>query len=47
MPSSDEEELLLLLALICNRKRRGWWIHDISEKREALGEYHRLCVELQ
>jgi len=22
-------------------------MHEISEKRERLGEYHRLCVELQ
>jgi hypothetical protein len=22
-------------------------MHEINEKRERLGEYHRLCVELQ
>ena len=45
--SSDEEELLLMLALSCKRKRRRWLMHEINEKRERLGEYHRLCVELQ
>ena len=44
MSSSDEEELLLL-ALGCKRKKRRWWMHEINEKREHLGEYHRLCVE--
>jgi len=47
MSSSDEEELLLPLALSCKRKWRRWWIHEINEKRERLGEYHCLCVELQ
>jgi hypothetical protein len=47
MSSSDEEELLLLLALSCKRKTRRWWMHEINEKREHLGRYHRLCVELQ
>ena len=46
MSSSDVEELLLL-AQSCKRKRRRWWIHEINEKRERLGEYYRLCVELQ
>jgi hypothetical protein len=42
--SSDEEEFLLLLALSCKGKR---WMHEINEKRERLGEYLRLYVELQ
>jgi len=46
MPSSDEEELLLL-ALSFKRKGRPWRMPEINEKRERLGEYHRLCVELQ
>ena len=45
MSSSDEKELQA--ALSCKRKRRRWWKHEINEKRERLGEYHRLCVELQ
>jgi len=36
MSSSDEEELLLN----CKRKRILWWMHESSEKREHLGEYH-------
>jgi len=46
MSGSDKEELLLL-AISCKRTRRRWWMHEINEKRECLGEYHRLCVELQ
>jgi len=42
----DVEEFVLLLALICKRKRRRW-MHEISEEKERLGEYHRLCEELQ
>ena len=45
MSSSDDEELLL--ALCCKRKRGRWWMQEINEKRECLGEYRRLCVELQ
>lgn len=43
--SSDEEILLLLFAL--SRKKRQYWVHDINKKRERLGEYHRLCRELE
>jgi len=45
MSSSDDEELLQ--ALCCKRKRGRWWMQEINEKRECLGEYRRLCVELQ
>lgn len=46
MSSSDEEQFLLL-ALQRNRKKRRCWVHEINRKRETLGEYHRLCRELQ
>ena len=48
MMSSSEavELLLLLLALSCKRKRRRWWMHEINEKRERLGEYHRLLLRV-
>jgi hypothetical protein len=48
MMSSFYEEELLLSALSCKRKKRRWWMYEINEKRERLGEYHRLfCVELK
>lgn len=43
--SSDEEELLLLFAL-SQAKRKRKWVHEINEKREEFGEFHRLCCEL-
>lgn len=43
--SSSDEELLLLLALKKTKKRRKW-VHEINEKREEFGEFHRLCKEL-
>lgn len=44
--SSDEEEVLALLTLM-RKGRKRTWIHDINKKREQLGEYHRLCRELE
>lgn len=46
MSDSDEEELLLLFALR-RRVRRRKWVHEINELREYVGEYHRLCRELE
>lgn len=43
--SSSDEELLLLLALK-NKKKRRKWVHEINQKREELGEFHHLCIEL-
>lgn len=47
MSSSDEEELLLLLSLHRTERKRKYWVHPINKRREELGEYHRLCKELQ
>jgi hypothetical protein len=44
--SSVEEELLLLLA-VRKKSRKRKWVHEINESREYVGEYHRLCRELQ
>lgn len=45
--SSDEEILLLLFALQSKKRKRRCWVHEINKKRETLGEYHRLCIELE
>ena len=44
--SSDEEEMLALFTLMRKGRKRKW-IHEINMKREQLGEYHRLCRELE
>jgi len=44
--SSVEEGLLLLLA-VRKKSRKRKWGHEINESREYVGEYHRLCRELQ
>ncbi|XP_014242917.1 protein ALP1-like [Cimex lectularius] len=47
MSSSDEEEFLLLFAFVQSTStRRRFWVHPINQRREELGEYHRLCREL-
>ena len=28
-------------------KKRRWWIHPILQRRNQLGEYHRLVMELE
>lgn len=48
MSSSSDEEFLLLCAVLRNsRKRKRIWVHDINKKRDEVGEYHRLCRELE
>ena len=58
MDDSDEDELLLLFLLRRRRKRRTlrrkltrapprFWVRNIFQKREQLGEYHRLIQELR
>ena len=44
--SAVEEGLLLLLA-VRKKSRKRKWVHEIKESREYVGEYHRLCRELQ
>lgn len=44
--SSDEEEMLALFVLMKKTKKRKW-VHEINLQREQLGEYHRLCRELE
>ncbi|XP_069684976.1 uncharacterized protein [Periplaneta americana] len=44
--SSDEEEMLALFTVMRKCRKRKW-VHDINKKREQLGEYHRLCRELE
>ena len=44
--SSVEEGLLLLLA-VRKKSRKRKWVHEINESREYVGEYYRLCRELQ
>ena len=43
------EEDILMLALAIddewNRKRRAYWVHPTNQKRQSLGEYHRLVSE--
>jgi hypothetical protein len=39
--------LMVALVLIRRRRKRTWWIHPINQKREELGEYHRLVLELR
>jgi len=41
------EEGLLLLLVGRKKSRKMEWVHEINESREYVGEYHRLCREIQ
>ena len=46
----DEEQFFyesLALLLLNSRRKRRYWIHDTIRKREDLGEFHRLVMELE
>lgn len=48
--SDSEDEKLMLLIFLRRRKRRRkkrrFWVHEILQRREDLGEFHRLVQEL-
>jgi len=45
--SESVEEGLLLLLAVRKKSTKRKWVHEINESREYLGEYYRLCRELQ
>jgi len=44
---SSVEEGLLLLLVVRKKSRKRERVHETDESREYVGEYHRLCRELQ
>ena len=48
MAAEEEEEDIMLYILLNKKKtnKRRWWVHPINKKREQLGAYSRLVMEL-